>query len=65
MPLLVARLIKYKLTVFLNINIPALRNLKLEGIPSLLPAFRGTEQEKQISTIFCEHFYKASNKIAI
>ena len=30
MPLLVARLIEYKLTVFLNINIPALRNLKLD-----------------------------------
>ena len=41
LPLLIARLIEYKLTMLLNINIPALRNLKLESIPPLISASRG------------------------
>lgn len=65
MPLLIARLIEYKLTVFLNINIPSLRNLKLERIPSFISSFHSAEKDKQISIIFCEHFYKTADKIAI
>lgn len=65
LPLMVARLIEYKLTMFFNINIPALRNLKLEGIPPLISASRGNEQDRHISIILCEHFYKTDDKIAI
>ncbi len=65
LPLLIARLIEYKLTMFLNINVPALRNLKLEGIPSLISASRGNERDRHISIILCEHFYKTDDKIAI
>ena len=65
LPLLVARLIEYKVMMFLNINIPALRNLKLEGIPSLISASLGNEQDRRVSIILCEHFYKTDDKIAI
>ena len=65
LPLLIARLIEYKLTMFLNINIPALRNLKLESIPSLISASRGNERDRHISIILCEHFYKTDDKLAI
>lgn len=65
LPLLIARLIEYKLTMFLNINAPSLRNLRLEGIPSLISASRGNEQDRHISIILCEHFYKTNDKIAI
>ena len=65
LPLMVARLIEYKLTMFLNINIPALRNLKLKDIPSLIAASRSKEQDRRVSIILCEHFYKTDDKIAI
>ena len=48
-----------------NSIVHALVLAELEGIPSLISASRGNEQDRRISIILCEHFYKTDNKIAI
>ena len=65
LPLLVARLIEYKFTTFLNINIPALRNLKYEDIIALISAYPATNRDKQLSIDLCEHFFKSADKAAL
>ena len=65
LPLMVARLIEYKFTTSLNINIPALRNLKYEDIIALISAYPATNRDKQLSLDLCEHFFKSANKVAI
>ena len=65
LPLIVARLIECKLTVFLNMNIPALRSLKYEDIIALISAYPATNRDKQLSIDLCEHFFKSANKVAL
>ena len=65
LPLLVARLIEYKLTAFLNMNIPALRSLKHEDIIALISVYPATNQDKRLSIDLCEHFFKSADKVAL
>ena len=65
LPLLIARLIECKLTTFLNMNIPALRNMKYEDIIALISAYHATNQDKQLSIDLCEHFFKSADKVAL
>ena len=65
LPLLAARLIEYKFTTFLNMNIPALRTLKYEDIIALISAYPATNRDKQLSITFCEHFFKSADRVAL
>ena len=65
LPLLIARLIEYKFTTFINMNIPALRSLKHEDIIALISVYPATNQDKRLSIDLCEHFFKSADKVAL